>query len=144
MKRMVAIIFSIWLGGQLGLITMVSPILFTHDILSNEIATKIMSQLFDITNLMGCIAIVLVLTQCRRQAYFARANILRKWLIFLLILLSISFFGFSSAVSQYPAHSLVNLLGGSLGMWRGGLHVLNALITLVGLGIAVRILRLET
>lgn len=123
----------------------VSPLLFTSDLVSNEVATRVMSQLFMVSNGVGLMAWLGAFALARPQVNWGRtSNALRKWIAVLWLGLLVSVVGLNPVVLAYPQHFLVGTLGGSLGDWRGSLHVLNVLLAVLEVVLCIRLLRLNT
>lgn len=145
MKRLIALCMAAWLGLQLGFSVVVSPILFTSDVVNNELATRIMSQLFKVSNGVGLVAWLGAFVASRPREHWGRTSgAVRKWIALLWLGLLVSVAVLNPVVLAYPKHFLVNGVGGSLGDWRGSLHILNVLLAVLGVGLCIRLLRLNT
>lgn len=144
MKKLTAILIGIWLGMQVGFACVASPYLFINDVVSKDTATAIVNSLFYVSNGLGLLAWILAFAMCRGQSHWGArsSNRPRQWIGVMLVLLIVSFV-LLNVVSGHETHFLVNVLGGSFGAWRGSLHLLNVLIGLIGLGLALRLLRYD-
>lgn len=143
MQRLSAWLLSLWLGVQVGVVGMVSPILLTNFQINKSLSTHLINIFLNIANVLSMIACVLAWLTCRPKMQWGRpTHSLRKWLGILLLGFGVSCLILTPAVSHYPSHFLVNWLGGELGLWRGSLHIWNIVLTLWGMGLSLRLLRL--
>ncbi|WP_277074859.1 DUF4149 domain-containing protein [Simonsiella muelleri] len=145
MKRLSALLIAIWLGMQMGFAYIVSPVLFTNTLLSNGMATRLMGSLFQLSNGLGVVTWVVVWLNCRGNPYWgeSRANRVRQWIIVMIMGLLVSLL-LGWVVKYFPDNVLVHWLGGGFGVWRGSWHLLNMGVALLGLGLAIRLLRLDS
>lgn len=144
MQRLSAWLLSLWLGIQVGMTVVVSPILFTHLQVGRAVSTSLMNTFFSIANGLGILACLLLGVVCRPKVQWGRrSGGLKKSVNGLLVGLCVSCALINPAVAAYPQHFLVNWLGGSLGAWRGGLHVWNMILAAWGVILGLRLLRLE-
>ncbi len=144
MKRLSALLISLWLGLQLGFSAIVSPVLFTSELIDNTVATHIINTLFNVANGVGMVAWSAAFLVCKPKVHWGQtSNALRKWIGVMLLCLLISLCLLNPSVANYPHYFVVDWLGGSLGTWRGSLHVFNLLIGLLGVILCFRLLSLN-
>ncbi|QMT31040.1 DUF4149 domain-containing protein [Alysiella filiformis] len=151
MKRLTALLISLWLGMQIGFGYVVAPILF--NVLENQSAGKIAGMLFHVSNGLGLLAWALAFLVCRSTGGYhswdnhSSGGHTRKWIALLIALLAINEFVFAPIIAALKAgdtHILVTWLGGSFGKWHGISSVLHLVEGLIGFGLCIKLLRLET
>lgn len=147
MKRFSALLISLWFGMQIGFGYIATLILF--DQLDNATAGKIAGSLFHVSNGLGIFAWIIAFFNCRPQHnHWGRSGgkHTRKWIVLLLILLMINEFVMSPAIVTLRdggEHLLVSWIGGSFGKWHGISQVIHLVEGLIGLGLVIKLLRLE-
>lgn len=145
MKRLGAILIAIWLGLHIAFAYIVSPVLFTSTLIDTDMATMILGLLLDLSNVMGIMVWLMVLLQYRSklQWRYQYSYLVKRWIVILLMSLMASLL-LAWVVDSYTEHVLVNVIGGGLGVWRGSWQMVNLWIGLVGLGLSVKFLQLES
>lgn len=151
MKRLTALLISLWLGMQIGFGYVVAPILF--NVLEKEVAGKIAGMLFHISNGLGLLAWALAFLVCRNKSAYSSwddrpsGGHTRKWIVLLIALLATNEFLFAPVIAALKAgetHFLVTWFGGTFGKWHGTSSVLHLVEGLIGFGLCIKLLRLET
>ncbi len=147
MKRLAAVCLSIWLGMQIGFGYVVAPILFKT--LEKSVAGQLAGELFHLSNVMGILSwAITFLAVGRRSAWeHGTANrYTRKLVAILLVLFIISEGLVSPTIAGLKAGEvpmLANWLGNSFKMWHGVSSILHLLQTVLGLGLVIKLLRLQ-
>lgn len=151
MQRLSALLIGIWLGLHIGIGYIAAPTLFAR--LSSlpdgrAIAGDIAGSLFHWVNYVGLVAWILVWWIAKREARLSyrktRAPMMATCVV---VLTAINEFAFSPvihALRQQHTHWLHNLIGGDRGMWHGISSIIYIIIGLIGLGLCIRLLRLDT
>ena len=147
MKRFTALLISLWLGMQLGFFA-ASAVLFNQ--LDKADAGRIAGILFHIANLTGLLAWGAAFWVCRANrdwgSSFSENRPTRRWIALLLALLALSQFLLNPAIHALKtgeSHFLVRLVGGSFGTWHGSSYMVSLLMSIIGLGLCIRLLRLD-
>ena len=148
MKRLSALLISLWLGMQIGFFA-ASLVLFNQ--LDKTDAGRIAGILFQIANLTGLAAWCLVWVLCRGNnawgnPFWQQRQPPRRWIALMIVLLAVSQFLLNpviAALKSGQGHFLVSWFGGGFGIWHGMSYMLYLLIGIIGLGLAVRLLRLD-
>lgn len=147
MKRLTALLISLWLGMQIGFGYVAAPILF--NVLDNVSAGKVAGMLFHVSNGLGLLAWIFAFFSCKPNHYGwgnTGGGHTRKWIVLLIILLATNEFLFApviAALKTNQTHLLVTWLGGSFGKWHGISSVLHLVEGVLGLGLCIKLLRIE-
>lgn len=147
MKRLTALLISLWLGMQIGFGYVAAPILF--NVLENAPAGKVAGMLFHVSNGLGLVAWTCAFFACRPTSYGwgnSSGGHTRKWIVLLIVLLAINEFLFAPVIAALKAgdtHFLVTWFGGSFGKWHGSSSVLHLVEGVIGLGLCIKLLRVE-
>lgn len=147
MKRLAALMLALWLGTQVG-VFIAAVVLFEQ--LPKVDAGRIAGILFHIPNSIGLVIWLLLWWMCRQRlgvsVYEYSLKVVRRWIVLLYIMLLVSEFIFNpviAALKAHKSHFLVDLLGGSFGMWHGVSYIWFLLMSVVGLGLCIRLLKLD-
>lgn len=147
MKRLAALCVGIWLGVQVGFGYVVAPILFAQ--LDKQVAGQVAGQLFHVSHYLGLLVWGLAWLVLRRRSAWAlgRGNqCLNRFILILLGLLAVSEFLITPTIAALKAGEttwLVNWFGGTFSVWHGVSSVFYLLQTLLGLGLVVKLLKLN-
>ncbi|MDK4689541.1 DUF4149 domain-containing protein [Kingella negevensis] len=150
MRRLSALLISIWLGVHIGFGIAAYNIFSKLSHLSDGkiLAGNIAGVLFSIVNWFGLLAWLLVFIIARqdnqRRSY--DKSRIPAWTIVLLVLIAVNQFLFSpviAALKTQQSNWLHSLIGGGFGMWHGLSYVIYMIAGLVGLGLCIRLLRLD-
>ncbi|MDO5356406.1 MAG: DUF4149 domain-containing protein [Conchiformibius sp.] len=148
MKRLSALLISLWLGMQIGFFA-ASLVLFNQ--LDKTDAGRIAGILFQIANLTGLAAWCLVWLVCRGNGawgnpFWQERQPPRRWIALMIVLLAVSQFLLNPVIAALKAggrHFLTDWFGGTFGTWHGASYMLYLVISLLGLILSIRLLRLE-
>ncbi|UOP04456.2 DUF4149 domain-containing protein [Conchiformibius kuhniae] len=145
MKRLSALAVALWLGMQIGFYA-ASLVLFNQ--LDKTEAGRIAGILFHIANWTGLAAWSTAWLTCRHTLPLRheKGRFTRRWIALLLTLLAFAEWVVNPvihALKHGQSHWLPNLLGGGFGAWHGTSYILYLIISLMGLGLGIRLLRLE-
>ena len=147
MKRVAALLMSVWLGVQIGVGYVVAPILFAN--LEKMQAGQLAGELFDIVYYLGLFAWGWAFMAVGRTSAWEHGSAnkhTRKWIGLLLVLILISEFLFAPTIAALKNNQtpfLVNWFGGTFQTWHGVSSITYLLETVLGLGILVKLLRLS-
>lgn len=151
MKRLSALLMSLWLGAQIGFGYIVAPIVFGFDGMDKAVAGSIAGSLFHASNWLGLLAWGVVFVACGQQSPWSQNSqkSVRKWIVALLILLIVNEFGIApliAALKSGETHWLSVLYHGAdaFKVWHGVSSIIHVMQTVLGLGLAVKLLRLDT
>lgn len=148
MKRLTALLISLWLGMHIGFFA-ASPVLFNQ--LDKADAGRIAGILFYIANWAGLAAWGLAWLVCRDHRggwgnpFLDRRKPPRRMMGAVWLLLALSQFALNPAIAALKAgqsHFLVNWFGGSFGSWHGASYIVYLITGLMGLVLCLRLLRL--
>lgn len=146
MKRMFALLMSVWLGAQIGFGYVVVPILFGR--LNNLVAGELAGQLFHVVNYLGLLVWVVgcfVVSRTSAWQSVATNQRIRYWMMLLLLLIAVSEFLVTPAIAALKAGEtfwLLNWTGGTFKTWHGFSSILYLMQTILGLVMTIKLLRL--
>lgn len=152
MKRLTALLISLWLGMHIGFLT-ASVVLFNQLEPNTKLAGHLAGILFHIVNWTGLLAWTCALLACRSQnawggnLFMPQRRPPRRAVSLMLALLVVNQFVLFPAIAALKAgksHFLVNLFGGGFGAWHGVSYMVYLLMALLGLVLCIRLLRLQT
>lgn len=147
MKRIAALLLSVWLGVQLGFGYVVAPILFAN--LDKMVAGQLAGQLFHVSNYMGLLAWLVVLVVLKRRSAWEFGSGDKRVCVLVCVLLAlfaISEFAITPTIAALKVGEttlLANWLSGSFKVWHGVSSVFHLLQSLLGLGLMVKLVRLQ-
>lgn len=150
MRRLAALLAAIWLGMHLGFGYIAAPILFRQFGLTSEgrmLAGDLAGELFHWVNNWGLVTWFILFWIVRRdfrQNY--RRNYLPFWVGTLWIFLMVNEWLLTPVIEVLKTGQenwLHNLIGGRFGLWHGIASIVYLLAALIGLGLCIRLLRLD-
>lgn len=147
MKRLTALLTALWLGMQTGFYA-ASLVLFNQ--LDKETAGHIAGILFNIANWVGLVAWILAWLMCRNSQpswHDNGTNPAKRWIGLLLFLLALTQFFINPAIHALKVgqeHFLVTIFGGTFGAWHGTSYILYMIISVIGLGLCIHLLRFNS
>lgn len=148
MRRLIALLSALWLGMHIGFGYLVAPLLFTRlqtlpD--GKMLAGNLAGVLFHWVNGLGFITWLCVFWLLRRDNQHAyHRNKLPIWALTLTVLIAINEWLITpviEALKNGQHNWLYDLTGGGFGLWHGISSIIYLIVSLIGLGLCVRLLR---
>ena len=151
MRRLSALLISIWLGLHIGFGCIAAPTVFARlSTLPNgkTLAGSIAGTLFHSVNLFGIAAwlIIFFIARSDNQRTVYNKSRVPLWTAILLFLLMVNEFLLTPvivALRDNQSNWLHDIIGGRFGMWHGSSYILYFVTALIGFGLCVRLLRLD-
>ena len=149
MRRITALLISLWLGFHLSVGCVVAPLVSNHLNTSDSgktLADTLSGSLFHIANLFTLAVWLIVYFTARsdnRMAYHKSRT--PFWAITLLVFTAINEWLITPVVAALRANQsnwLHNIIGGHVGIWNGISYLVYLLCSLIGLALAIQLLRL--
>ena len=149
MRRITALLISLWLGFHLSVGCVVAPLVSNHLNTSDSgktLADTLSGSLFHIANLFTLAVWLIVYFPARsdnRMAYHKSRT--PFWAITLLVFTAINEWLITPVVAALRANQsnwLHNIIGGHVGIWNGISYLVYLLCSLIGLALAIQLLRL--
>ena len=149
MRRITALLISLWLGFHLSVGCVVAPLVYNHLNTSDSgktLADTLSGSLFHIANLFTLAVWLIVYFTARsdnRMAYHKSRT--PFWAITLLVFTAINEWFITPVVVALRANQtnwLHNIIGGHVGTWNGISYLVYLLCSLIGLALAIQLLRL--
>ena len=149
MRRITALLISLWLGFHLSVGCVVAPLVSNQLNTSDNgkaLADTLSGSLFHIANLFTLAVWLIVYFTARsdnRMAYHKSRT--PFWAITLLVLTAVNEWLITPVVAALrtsQANWLHNIIGGHVGMWNGISYLVYLLCSLIGLTLAIQLLRL--
>ena len=149
MRRITALLISLWLGFHLSVGCVVAPLVSNQLNTSDNgkaLADTLSGSLFHIANLFTLAVWLIVYFTARsdnRMAYHKSRT--PFWAITLLVFTAINEWLITPVVAALRANQsnwLHNIIGGHVGTWNGISYIVYLLCSLVGLALAIQLLRL--
>ena len=149
MNRLSAFLISTWLGMQLTVGYVVTPVLFKS--LDRILAGKLAGELFDLVAYLGLfawtVAYFTIRTGAADYGFERRGNLPSglSWMGVLIMLLGINQFVITpviKALKEGESTWLLDLVGGNFGMWHGVSSTIYLVCSLLGAGLCIYYLRL--
>lgn len=149
MRRITALLISLWLGFHLSVGCVVAPLVSNHLNTSDSgktLADTLSGSLFHIANLFTLAVWLIVYFTARsdnRMAYHKSRT--PFWAITLLVFTAINEWLITPVVAALRANQtnwLHNIIGGHVGTWNGISYLVYLLCSLIGLALAIQLLRL--
>lgn len=149
MRRITALLISLWLGFHLSVGCVVAPLVSNQLNTSDNgkaLANTLSGSLFHIANLFTLAVWLIVYFTARsdnRMAYHKSRT--PFWAGVLLVLTAINEWLITPVVVALRANQsnwLHNIIGGHVGMWNGISYLVYLLCSLIGLALAIQLLRL--
>ena len=149
MRRITALLISLWLGFHLSVGCVVAPLVSNHLNTSDSgktLADTLSGSLFHIANLFTLAVWLIVYFTARsdnRMAYHKSRT--RFWAGALLLLTAVNEWLITPVVAALRANQtnwLHNIIGGHVGTWNGISYLVYLLCSLIGLALAIQLLRL--
>lgn len=149
MRRITALLISLWLGFHLSVGCIVAPLVSNHLNTSDSgkvLADTLSGSLFHIANLFTLAVWLIVYFTARsdnRMAYHKSRT--PFWAITLLVFTAINEWLITPVVAALRANQtnwLHNIIGGHVGTWNGISYLVYLLCSLIGLALAIQLLRL--
>ena len=149
MRRITALLISLWLGFHLRVGCVVAPLVSNHLNTSDSgktLADTLSGSLFHIANLFTLAVWLIVYFTARsdnRMAYHKSRT--PFWAITLLVFTAINEWFITPVVVALRANQtnwLHNIIGGHVGTWNGISYLVYLLCSLIGLALAIQLLRL--
>ena len=149
MRRITALLISLWLGFHLSVGCVVAPLVSNHLNTSDSgkaLADTLSGSLFHIANLFTLAVWLIVYFTARsdnRMAYHKSRT--PFWAGTLLVFTAINEWLITPVVAALRANQtnwLHNIIGGHVGTWNGISYIVYLLCSLIGLAIAIQLLRL--
>ena len=149
MRRITALLISLWLGFHLSVGCVVAPLVSNQLNTSDNgkaLADTLSGSLFHIANLFTLAVWLIVYFTARsdnRMAYHKSRT--PFWAITLLVFTAINEWLITPVVAALRANQtnwLHNIIGGHVGTWNGISYLVYLLCSLIGLAIAIQLLRL--
>lgn len=152
MKSLAAVFISVWLGVHLGFGYVVAPIMFGYDGMDKMVAGQIMGGLFHVSNYVGLVAWLWAWFALGHQVSgWHHGHIHKhtpKWIILLLILLSVNEFAVTPTLAALKAGQmpmLATLFASStpFKLWHAISSSIHLLASVIGLILVIKLLNLE-
>ena len=149
MRRITALLISLWLGFHLSVGCVVAPLVANHLNTSDSgkaLADTLSGSLFHIANLFTLAVWLIVYFTARsdnRMAYHKSRT--PFWAGALLLLTAVNEWLITPVVAALRASQanwLHNIIGGHVGTWNGISYLVYLLCSLIGLALAIQLLRL--
>ena len=149
MRRITALLISLWLGFHLSVGCVVAPLVSNHLNTSDSgktLADTLSGSLFHIAYLFTLAVWLIVYFTARsdnRMAYHKSRT--PFWAITLLVFTAINEWFITPVVVALRANQtnwLHNIIGGHVGTWNGISYLVYLLCSLIGLALAIQLLRL--
>lgn len=149
MRRITALLISLWLGFHLSVGCVVAPLVSNHLNTSDSgktLADTLSGSLFHIANLFTLAVWLIVYFTARsdnRMAYHKSRT--PFWAITLLVFTAINEWLITPVVAALRANQtnwLHSIIGGHVGTWNGISYLVYLLCSLIGLALAIQLLRL--
>lgn len=149
MRRITALLISLWLGFHLSVGCVVAPLVSNQLNTSDNgkaLADTLSGSLFHIANLFTLAVWLIVYFTARsdnRMAYHKSRT--PFWAITLLVFTAINEWLITPVVAALRANQtnwLHNIIGGHVGTWNGISYLVYLLCSLIGLALAIQLLRL--
>ncbi|ULJ59785.1 DUF4149 domain-containing protein [Wielerella bovis] len=151
MRRFSALLISIWLGLHIGFGCIAAPTIFARlETLPNGkvLAGTIAGTLFHFVNLFGIVAwlIIFFIAKSDNQRMTYRKSRVPLWTGLLLVLLGTNELLITpviAALRDQRSNWLHDIIGGRFGLWHGTSYILYFIAAIIGLGLCIRLLRLD-
>ena len=149
MRRITALLISLWLGFHLSVGCVVAPLVSNHLNTSDSgktLADTLSGSLYHIANLFTLAVWLIVYFTARsdnRMAYHKSRT--PFWAITLLVFTAINEWLITPVVAALRANQtnwLHNIIGGHVGTWNRISYLVYLLCSLIGLALAIQLLRL--